>query len=559
MRKTLFLFSLCLAFGHLLSAAAQTPWELERRTRSGILGVPDLPGTKGAAGVRPVKLYDESHALVIGMSNYHDSYWGDLPGVVGDVEEVSKALREHGFKVEPLMNLTGGELLARLEEFIGRHGTVEQNRLVIYYAGHGYRTNPGAGGREEGYIVPVNASAPAAKGPEPFAAGAINMSRIIALAAKIRSKHALLVLDSCFSGSLINAAQEGLPAAAGASAGTPARLTIAREGQTADELPPHPHPLPPIPPRISTNAEERAHLFITSGTDRQVVDDKSEFRRKFVQALTDESGSGADLNGDSYVTGDELGSYLYNDVTDHSLGRQRPRHGFLGGQAANPGDFIFVLPGAYAKEVPVGPDFEPGLWNIPAGWSFVKEKGKGKGTGKGQDRLLAEGPGVALPKDLVRHSFHDFSFVTRLRLTNNTAAGFVLRAQGPQDYYLVSITGNNARNKDEKFRVEAFAVRGGVKEGLAGSPIKIDHPDVELRLNREALIQVEIEATGNQLKVTLSAAEGSGSGFPLVVPLVFSDERQTFRYGAAGYLIEGKERFKAEFVGVAKLQKKGRV
>jgi Caspase domain len=551
-RKTLFLLSLCLAFGHTLTASAQTPWELERgRTRSDLVGVVDIFGAGGAARAQPVRLYEESHALVIGMSDYRDPYWSDLGGVVSDVEEVSKALSEHGFLVEPAVNLMSLELLARIEDFIGRYGVAEQNRLIIYYAGHGYRMNLAATGREEGYIVPVDAPSPYEHGPAPFAAKAINMSRIISLAAKIKSKHAFLILDSCFSGSLINAAQESPTIAAGASAGTHARLTIERAGQTADAQSPHPHPLTPIPPRISTNAEERAHLFITSGTDRQVVPDDSEFRRKFVQALRDESGGGADLNGDSYVTGEELGSYLYDNVADKSLGHQRPRHGFLGGQAANPGDFIFVLPGAYGKEIAVGPDAEPELWNLPPGWGFVKEKGK--------DRLMAGGPGLALPKDLVRHSFHDFSFVTRLRLTNNTAAGFVLRAQGPQDYYLIRITGNNALNKDEKFSVQAFAVRGGVRSELIGSPLKIDHPDVELRLNREGLLQVEMEAVGNKIKVNLSAAEGNGRGFPLIAPLMFADEKQTFRYGAVGYLVEDKERFKIEVISVAKLQQKGRV
>jgi len=548
-RRTVFLLSLCLAFGQRFTAEAQTPWESERRrTRSGLVGVADTHGAKERAGKRLVRLYDESHALIIGMSDYRDAFWQDLSGPERDVEEVSKALREHGFEVECAMNLTGPELLARVEDFIRRRGAAEQNRLVIYYAGHGYKAESGRARGEEGYIVPVDAPAPDAQGPQPFASKAIDMRRLMSMAAKIKSKHALLVLDSCFSGSLINAAQEAPPAAAGASAGAPARLTPERAGQTADELSPHPHPhphtLPPIPRAISTNAEERAHLFITSGTDRQLVDDDSEFRRKFVNALTDESGGGADLNGDSYVTGDELGGYLYNNVTEHSEGGQRPRHGFLSGQAANPGDFIFVLPGAYAKEVPVDSDSGPGLWNLPPGWSFVREKR--------EDLLVAGAPGLALPRDLVRHSFHDCAFVTRLRLTNNTAAGFVLRAQGPEDYYLVRINGNNAPGKKEKFSVQAFAVRGGRRTQLPDSPLDIRHPDVELRLNREALIQVEIEATGNRLKVSILGAERNGKGFPLIPTLVFVDENKSLRYGAAGYLAEGREQFKIESISVTK-------
>ncbi len=543
--KILFLVSLCLAFGHLPAAAGQTPRERERVLRgSGIVGI------KERSQEKVVRLYGESHALVIGMGQYADPRWGDLPGVASDVKEVSLALREHGFQVECAMNLTAAELLARLEDFIARRGADEQNRLLVYYAGHGYRTHPAAGGREEGYIVPVDAPAPAEKLSAPFAAKAINMSRIIALAAKIKSKHALLVLDSCFSGSLINVApgpHARVPSgAASASAGLPARLTLARAWQAADAQPAH--GLPTVPYSISTNAEERAHRFITSGTDKQLVPDDSEFRRKFVQALTEESGGGADLNGDSYVTGEELGSYLYANVTENSLGRQRPRHGFIGRQADNPGDLVFVLPGAYAREVMVGPKAEPGLWELPPGWSFVKEKGA--------DRLLAQGPGLALPKDLVRHSCRDFSFVTRLRLTNNTAAGFVLRAQGPRDYYLIRISGNNVRDAKERFTARAFVVRGGARTELPGSPLGIKHPDVEHRFNREGLIQVEIVAADNQLTVKLSAAEGNGSGFSLINPMLFVDGKKSFRYGAAGYLVEDKERFKIESIHVAKPPRK---
>lgn len=549
MRKTVFLFGLWYALGWLPGAVAQTPWERERgRMRSDIVGV------KEASPESVVRLYGESHALVIGMSAYRHPYWSRLEGARRDFVEVSRALDEHGFLVEPALDLTAGELMARLEDFIARHGAAEQNRLIIYYAGHGYKTDSGAGGREEGYIVPVDAPAPGEHSPVAFTSAAINMSRIMALAAKIKSKHTLLALDSCFSGSLLNAAQSA--AGAGATPDAPSAPASRAGGYILGGVPSDPgtsarSPLR-IPHSVSTNAQERAHLFITSGTDKQSVPDDSEFARRFVQALTDESGAGADLNGDSYVMGTELGSYLYDNVTENSRGRQRPRSGFLGGQATNPGDFIFILPGAYAKEVGVlGPAVEPEVWELPPNWGFVKEKGR--------HRLLAGGRGLALPKDLVRHSFHDVVFVTRLRLTNNAAAGFVVRAQGPEDYYLVRITGNNARAGDEKFTAEAFAVKGGQRFRLKDSPLKIDHPDVKLRLNREGLIQVEIEASGSQLLVRLSAAEGNGSGFPLLTPLVFTDEKQTFRYGAAGYLAEDREQFKIEGISIGKLRRKGRV
>ena len=46
-----------------------------------------------------VGLYVESHALVIGVSNYTNG-WPKLPGVIGDVSAVRDALETHGFNVQ---------------------------------------------------------------------------------------------------------------------------------------------------------------------------------------------------------------------------------------------------------------------------------------------------------------------------------------------------------------------------------------------------------------------------------------------------------------------------
>ena len=48
-----------------------------------------------------IQLYSQSHALVIGVSKYQDSAWGQLDSVPRDVSEVKKALEGQGFNVEP--------------------------------------------------------------------------------------------------------------------------------------------------------------------------------------------------------------------------------------------------------------------------------------------------------------------------------------------------------------------------------------------------------------------------------------------------------------------------
>ena len=58
-----------------------------------------------------IELYQGSHALVIGISEYQDNAWVDLESVGADVEAVRETLEEQGFAVETLLNPTKNRLL----------------------------------------------------------------------------------------------------------------------------------------------------------------------------------------------------------------------------------------------------------------------------------------------------------------------------------------------------------------------------------------------------------------------------------------------------------------
>src|SRR5262245_1443837 len=105
-----------------------------------------------------IDLYAESHALVIGVRKYTDG-WRELPGVEKDVEAVSAVLRKQGFQVKVALNPTSTQLNEALNTFVSDHGLNERNRLVFYFAGHGY-TEELVDGRELGYIVPADAPLP---------------------------------------------------------------------------------------------------------------------------------------------------------------------------------------------------------------------------------------------------------------------------------------------------------------------------------------------------------------------------------------------------------------
>ena len=68
-----------------------------------------------------VGLYEESHALVIGVSDY-TAGWPDLESVTKDVEAVSTALEGQGFNVEQVLNPTKRELAAAIGDFIDQYG-----------------------------------------------------------------------------------------------------------------------------------------------------------------------------------------------------------------------------------------------------------------------------------------------------------------------------------------------------------------------------------------------------------------------------------------------------
>nr|VFK57198.1 MAG: Formylglycine-generating enzyme, required for sulfatase activity, contains SUMF1/FGE domain [Candidatus Kentron sp. TC] len=251
-----------------------------------------------AAGEQ-VGLYRESHALVIGVSDY-DS-WPKLPGARQDVEVVARALRANGFQVETLQDPDSDRLKRAFEQFIARRGGKPDNRLLFYFAGHGHTVKPKWGGDPMGYIAPKDAPNPN-RDPAGFEAMALPMQRIEEYALKIHAKHALFLFDSCFSGALFN---------------------IARSA----------------PENISYKTALPVRQFITAGDAGETVPDRSIFRRQFIAAL---SGEG-DADGDGFVTGAELGEFLQKQVINYSKGDQHPQYGKIRNSHLDKGDFVFEV------------------------------------------------------------------------------------------------------------------------------------------------------------------------------------------------------------------------
>ena len=116
--KNVFLFATTLLLSGLLAVGAETRGirKVEIRAKSG----------------KTVGLYEESHALVIGVSDY-TAGWPKLPGVKLDVAEVASALQQSGFSVETVLDPDHGDLEKAFESFIERHGGRPENRLLFYF------------------------------------------------------------------------------------------------------------------------------------------------------------------------------------------------------------------------------------------------------------------------------------------------------------------------------------------------------------------------------------------------------------------------------------------
>ena len=242
-------------------------------------------------------LYKDYHALIVGISNYER--WPKLPNAANDAKEVAKRLNALGFKVKLVLDPTYREMRTVLNEMIYQMGNEKSRALLFYYAGHG-ETETLADETKMGYIIPKDCPL-LEQNPMGFGTHAISMRDIESISLRIKAKHVLMLFDSCFSGSLF-ALVRAVPAAITEKSALPVRQ------------------------------------YITAGREDEQVPDKSLFKRCLLIGLEGD----ADLTGDGYITGSELGMYLSEKVVNYTHRRQHPQYGKINNPDLDRGDFIFV-------------------------------------------------------------------------------------------------------------------------------------------------------------------------------------------------------------------------
>ena len=129
------------------------------------------------------------HALLIGNQNYN--YWSKLKTPLKDIDEISKKLSlNYSFNTKTLKDASRKEILQSIYEL----GSLAEfnDHVLVYYAGHGIVDND----TDEGYWIPSNAD-------QSFRPDWVSNSEIKTALKSIKSKHLLVMADSCYSGTLV--------------------------------------------------------------------------------------------------------------------------------------------------------------------------------------------------------------------------------------------------------------------------------------------------------------------------------------------------------------------
>ena len=270
---------------------------------------------------------NKSYALVIGIEHYNNG-WDNLEMASKDANAVAETLKAIGFKTTKLISskttpITGKLLKATLEDFLVFGPAAEKgSRVLIWYAGHSYSTVKRDTENYRAYLVGSDApiiSGNVADGNEKqfsaFQRAAVPFVYLSNFMTESRAHHVLMVLDTCFSGSIFKH----------------------RGGYE-------------IPPNAKQALNNKVRQFITAGTHEQKISEGGAFRKLFMNVISGKDYR-ADLNQDGFILGRELGQFLRSKITTLSGGQQTPLEGTLSKLGYGKGNFVFkISPSSTAED-----------------------------------------------------------------------------------------------------------------------------------------------------------------------------------------------------------------
>jgi hypothetical protein len=235
------------------------------------------------------------YALVIGINSYR--HLESLQTAVNDAEEVGRILRDsYGFETTLLINqnATRRTIVSELNRL--RQELSSEDKLLIYYAGHGYFDEHA----KKAYWLPVDAE-------KSNDTNWIMAERITSNLKRIPAKHILVVSDSCYSGTLTRAAQVDLFS-------TATRVNY-----------------------INKILNKQARVLIASGGNEPVTDTggvrHSVFAQAFLRALRE-------VDREVFLAEELFVGYIKEPVAGKA--DQTPQYSLIRNSGHDGGDFIFM-------------------------------------------------------------------------------------------------------------------------------------------------------------------------------------------------------------------------
>ena len=251
-------------------------------------------------------LQRRGHALLIGASRYTLG-WDKLASVRDDLQELKTGLTPYFETVETLQDPTVSQLRDGMREFLLGKWNKPDERLLIYYAGHGFTDFNQASRENNGYIT--GSDTPRYDlNPGKAIENAVPFTEIDSWNRQTRARHVLMVFDSCFSGALF-------------------QTMGSEEELRRKDL-----------DGIRRMLGQPIRYYITSGRKEEVVTADSTFATLLLRGLRGE----ADFFHQGLVSADQLGIYLSREVPKHSQRSQTPQFSNIGNAKLSEGQFFFL-------------------------------------------------------------------------------------------------------------------------------------------------------------------------------------------------------------------------
>jgi hypothetical protein len=255
-------------------------------------------------------LTGRGHALLIAVSKYDKDAWPELRSVIADIDDLKKGLAPHFTTIETLINPKSDIIRNKLREFMTGQWNKPDERLLVYYAGHGFTDYNINSRTYTGYIT--GSDTPACHGTDCDSAigNAIPFNYIDGLNRETRARQVLTLFDSCFS---------GLVAAKGPD---DAEATHYAADRAREEI------------------RKPIRYYITAGGPAEKVPANSPFASLILKGLN----GAADFWKDGFISAEELGVYLQRSVPVHAKLPLHPVRSAIADETArlSSGQFMFL-------------------------------------------------------------------------------------------------------------------------------------------------------------------------------------------------------------------------